>query len=339
LIDPPQVSPQGEPSHMSMVKRIVFVLLTVILVCAPIGLAELYLRYMGLGDPILYYANASYRYASVPNQRKVRQRGARVSIDSKGLRNTRDWSDPADAKILFIGDSVTWGGTYIDDAETFADGVCQRLARATGKSFVCGNAGANQYGTDNMAERIRYKDFNDETVLVVTLIAPDTRRGLADAEGSYFFSQRPPPPFRALWEAATFLTYRVYRYLRPISYRSTDDLRVAERSLQNLFDAIHATQRPGTTVLIVLSPLKDELGGHESALTKHVRAVLDRSGFEVLDLNAAVSAAVTKHFYYDSLHLDVQGHQFYADRIAARLAPALSQKLSIDFDHAPPRRQ
>jgi lysophospholipase L1-like esterase len=310
---------------MSTLKKVTFVLMTVVLACAPIGLAELYLRSIGLGNPILYYANASYRFAPFPNQRQLRRRGAQVTIDSKGLRSTRDWSDTADAKILFIGDSVTWGGTYIDDADTFADGVCQRLAQATAKSFVCGNAGANQYGTDNMAERIRYKDFNDETALVVTIITPDTTRGLAEADGRYFFSRRPPPPFRALWEAATFVTWRFYRYLRPIAYRSADDQRVAARSLQNLFDAIRETQRPGRAVLIVLSPLEDELGGHESMLTKHVQAILQHSGFDLLDLHAAVSAARSKDFYYDGIHLDVKGHHFYADQIAAKLAPALSR--------------
>jgi hypothetical protein len=184
---------------MSILKKVTFWLIIAVLIFTPIGLAELYLRYIGLGNPILYYANASYRYAPFPDQRQVRRHNARVSIDSKGLRNTKDWSDPAYAKILFIGDSVTWGGTDIDDADTFADGVCQRFAQATGKNFVCGNAGANQYGTDNMAERIRYKDFDDETALVVTLIAADTTRGLSDADGRFLFSRRPPPPFRALW--------------------------------------------------------------------------------------------------------------------------------------------
>ena len=313
------------PSRMTVIKRAVFVLLTVVLACAPIGLAEIYLRYAGLGDPILFYANASYRYAPLPNQRQLRQRGARVTIDSKGLRDTADWSANADAKILFVGDSVTWGGTYIDDADTFADGVCQRLAKATGKSFVCGNAGANQYGTDNMAERIRYKDFNDETALVVTLIAPDTTRGLAEADGRYFFSQRPPPPFRALWEALTFVTWRLYQHLRPVSYRSADDFRVAVRSLGDLFAAIRETERPGRTVLIVLSPLENELGGHESGLTRHVQAILQRSRFDLLDLHAAVSAVHSGDFYYDGIHLDVKGHRFYADQIAARLAPFMTR--------------
>jgi hypothetical protein len=288
---------------------------------SPIVLAEVYLRSIGLGHPILFYANASYRFAPQPNQKQSRLHGASVSIDSKGLRNSADWSDTADGKLLFIGDSVTWGGTYIDDKDLFSDGVCQRLGGLTGKKFICGNAGANQYGTDNMAERIRYKNVSDETTLVVTLIADDTLRGLVDAEGRYFFTRPPPQPFPALWEATTFATWVAYKYLRPVDYRSADDLRVAERSLANLFAAIRETDRPDRRVLIVLSPVERELNGHESELTKHVQAILARSGYPVLDLHAAVTGADGPGFYYDGLHLDVRGHHFYAEQIANALAP------------------
>ena len=293
----------------------------VALVLAPIVVAEAVLRYLGLGNPILYYTNASYRYAQQPNQKQARRRGATVTIDSKGLRAAKDWTSPADAKILFVGDSVTWAGTYIDDNDTFSEGTCVRLAQVIGKTFVCGSASANGYGTDNMAERIRYMNVDDETVLVVTLIAPDTVRGLADAEGQFLFTRRPPGPFRALWEAATFATWRMFRLLRPLATRRPDDdLKVAERSLANLFAALRETARPARKVLIVLSPIRDELGGRESDLTRHVRAALARSGFEVLDLHADVSGAMTPDFYYDRLHLDVRGHRFFAERIAHRLA-------------------
>jgi lysophospholipase L1-like esterase len=289
-------------------------------VLAPIVLAEMALRSLGVGNPILYYTNASYRYAQQPNQRQTRLRGASVTIDSKGLRATKDWTSRADAKILFVGDSVTWAGTYIDDNDTFSQGVCTRLERAAGKSYVCGSASANGYGTDNMAERIRYMNVDDETVLVVTLISPDTVRGLADADGQFLFTRRPPGPFRGLWEAATFATWRAFRLLRPLDVRQEDDdVRVAERSLANLFAALRETARPSRKVLIVLSPVRDELNGQESDLTRHVRGVLARSGFEVLDLHAEVSGAMTPDFYYDRLHLDVRGHRFYADRIAHRL--------------------
>jgi lysophospholipase L1-like esterase len=308
---------------MPKLKTVAFWLIAGMLVCAPVILAEVYLRSIGLGNPILFYANASYRFAPQPNQRQVRRRGAAVTVDSKGLRSTTDWGDPADGKLLFIGDSVTWGGTYIDDRDLFSEGVCRRLARATGKRYGCGNAGANQYGTDNMAERIRYKNVDDESVLVVTLIAHDAVRGRVDAEGRYFFMERPPPPFRALWEATTYLTWAAYKALRRETYRSDDDLRVAERSLENLFAAIRETQRPGRRVLIVLSPVESELAGNESPLTKHVRSALARSGVEWLDLHAPVAKALTPDFYYDGLHLDVAGHEFYADQIAAHLMTSM----------------
>src|SRR5262249_59735916 len=188
------------------------------------------------------------------------QGGAKVRSDSKGCGGVKDWTSPADGKLLFIGDSITWGGTYIDDEDTFAAGVCARLEQATGRSFVCGNAGANEYGTDNMAERIRYKTVDDETAVIVTLFSGDTVRGLQDADGSYFFTAPPPGPLRALWEAVTFLAWRAYRAMRPLeTRRGDDDFRVAERSLDNLFAAIRETQRPGRKVLLVFSPTEQEL--------------------------------------------------------------------------------
>jgi hypothetical protein len=305
---------------MGKAKRVVFWITLLAIVGLPIVVAELLLRHAGLGDPILFHANMSYRYAPQPNQSRARRGGARVTIDSKGFRAVRDWTSPADGKLLFIGDSVTWGGTYIDDEDTFAAGVCARLEQATARRFVCGNAGANQYGTDNMAERIRHKGVDDESVLVVTLISDDALRGLRDAEGPLLYTAPPPGPFKALWEATAFLVWELNRAMRPIRpVRSEQDSQVAERRLHTLFAAINETQRPGRRVLIVVSPTQIELGGNDTALTKVVRAVLARSGFDFLDLYGPVSAAHGPGFYYDGVHLDRRGHHFYADQIAQRL--------------------
>jgi len=303
-----------------MTNKVLSWLVAILLVCVGLAVTEVSLRGLGLGNPILFYTNASYRFAMQPNQHQVRQRGANVTIDSMGFRAVKDWATPAENKLLFIGDSITWGGTYIDDADTFAAGVCRRMEQATGQSFVCGNAGANQYGTDNMAERIRYKKVNDETALIVTLFSGDTLRGLQDADGSYFFTAPPPGPLRALWEAVTFLAWRAYRAMRPLeTRRGDDDLRVAERSLDNLFAAIRETQRPGRKVLLVFSPTEQELGGRETPFTRHVRTILERSGFDLLDLNPIVTAAHSTDFYYDGLHLETKGHRVYAEQIANRL--------------------
>jgi hypothetical protein len=89
-------------------RQALYMIVLVVVICTSIITAgELILRSIGLGDPILFYTTASYRFAPQPNQQQVRQRGAKVTIDSKGLRTAKDWTSPADGKLLFIGDSVT----------------------------------------------------------------------------------------------------------------------------------------------------------------------------------------------------------------------------------------
>src|ERR1700687_6204966 len=89
--------------------RFFFWIVLLVLLAVPAVLAELYLRSIGVGNPILYYADAAYRYAPRPNQRHVGRRGGTVTLDSKGLRGVKDWAAPADRKILFIRSSVTRG--------------------------------------------------------------------------------------------------------------------------------------------------------------------------------------------------------------------------------------
>jgi lysophospholipase L1-like esterase len=311
---------------MSKGKKAVFWVVLGAIILSPIVVAELVLRHVGLGNPVLYQTARSYRFAPRPNQSLVRQGGARVTIDSQGLRSTKDWASPAHGKLLFIGDSVTWGGTHIDDGDTFAAGVCARLEAATGNRFVCGNGGVNEYGLDNMAARIRFKTVQDESALVITLISEDALRGLRDADGAFVFERQPAGPFKALWEASAFLVWRLNRAMRPIDpLRGFEDYRVADLSFRNLFNAIRETDRPGRKVLFVISPLVAELHGRETGLTKMVQAAIERSGFPFLDLHEAVSAAVTPDFHYDGVHLDRRGHQFYADQIARRLLAEMGE--------------
>ena len=172
-------------------KRLVHWGVLILLVISPVLVVEIYLRAAGLGDPILYYENSSYRYAPVPNQQVTRRRGATVTIDFQGLRGVKEWTGPADTKVLFIGESITWSGTYIDDTQTFPHLTCVYLQEQLGGQFTCGNAGVNAYGTDNMAERIRFGHIRDENVIVVTIASLDALRGLLELGSLSYFSAPP----------------------------------------------------------------------------------------------------------------------------------------------------
>ncbi len=239
---------------MSRPARFFFWIIILAMLAAPVVLAEAYLRFIGLGNPILFNAESGYRFAPKPNQKQVGPHGAAITLDSKGLRGLKDWTAPADGKILFIGASATWGGSYIDDKDLFSSVVCERLEKTIHRNFTCGNAGVNAYGVDNMSARIRYRDYADEDAIVVALGSFNAVRGLTELDSLPYFTERPPGPFRALWESTTYGAWRLLQIMRAMEYDHSHDLLVAQHSIADLLAALRETDRPGRKVLIVLFP-------------------------------------------------------------------------------------
>jgi hypothetical protein len=297
--------------------------------------AELYLEHLGAGDPIIYYTNNTYRYAPLPNQHKQRLNGAWVTIDAKGLRTPEPWNADADARILFVGNSITWSGTSVDDRATFPYLACLHLEKRTGLRFTCGNAGVSAYGTDNMTARLRFEKF-DEHAVVVTLIYPDLLRGLTELQRNYFFSSTPKGPLPALWEVGTIGLFRLNHWLRHhslVHYGEagqkdpgpliSDDLAVAEESLRRLLTVLQQKQKEGKTVLVILSPLAHELGGKESAFTKLSRRLLSENRVPSLDMNGPVTQHYKEGFFTDDRHLGLEAHRLYGTAIADALSGRL----------------
>ena len=98
--------------------RLVFIFISCVLLIS-ITLCEFYLRYIGLGDPIRYDSNYIYGYAPKENQKKERLNGSIVTINELGLRTPFSWNKVNKERIIFIGDSITYGGSYIDDKKNF----------------------------------------------------------------------------------------------------------------------------------------------------------------------------------------------------------------------------
>jgi lysophospholipase L1-like esterase len=315
------LSDQKSPVRTRVLVRLFFWFLLPVLLLLPFVAAEIYLRSIGVGDPVLYYGNTSYRFAPWPNQKHVGLNGAMTTIDSKGFRGVKEWTAPAYGKILFIGSSITWGGPSIDDKDLYTNIVCVRLEKSLHRDFTCGNAAVNSYGTENMAERIRYGDA-DESVIVVTIGTFHPTRGLTDLDSTPYLTVPPPAAFKALWETIAFAAWHLLHRLRPIYYQDKENnLRVAERRLHNLFDALRETDRPGRKVLMVFMPSKEEIKGNKTDLTRQVRTVLKNSQLDFLDLLEVIAAApsVDDLFLADGTHLNRAGHAFVGQQIAQKV--------------------
>ena len=69
---------------------------------------------------MIYYSNIFYGYSPKENQKKSRLKKVSVSINDVGLRSIYNWKNNSKKKIIFIGDSVTYGGSFLDDRQIFS---------------------------------------------------------------------------------------------------------------------------------------------------------------------------------------------------------------------------
>src|SRR5204862_432522 len=101
-------------------------------------------KFTGMGHPVLFYANPVYGYRMLPNQETWRFGGAHFKINNLGLRAREDWDRGTRDKILFVGDSVTYGGNRIANEDLFSELATQGLP-----GFHSGNAGVPNWGVEN----------------------------------------------------------------------------------------------------------------------------------------------------------------------------------------------
>ena len=114
-----------------------------------IKILELSLRILGFGDPLIYKNNNNYFPKA--NQDLRRFKGSKVIINNLGMRSNDEWvNEKKHKKILFFGDSVTYGGSYIDNNELFTEKLCILI-----KNYLCGNYGVNGYKIQNISNRIK----------------------------------------------------------------------------------------------------------------------------------------------------------------------------------------
>ena len=197
-----------------MKKKIFYFLITIIILLVPLILTDIYLKYIGLGDPLRYDSDYVYGYAPKNNQIKKRLNGSTITINDVGLRGQYNWSDNFNTKkIVFFGDSVTFGGSYIDDKKTFAYLACKDDKL---KNYICGNAGVNAYGIHNIIYRSRYDERIKKIDIKVFIIVPDDfYRGLQNSKTAHFYLNNKKFIFSGIVEALNFVTtkYDINSYL------------------------------------------------------------------------------------------------------------------------------
>lgn len=131
-----------------------------VLVSALVVLLEFTLRFaFGFCDALLYQSSDNYEYIAQPNQDRHRF-GAHIHYNSYSQRNEEP--DSTRVKILGLGDSVIFGGTWMDQ-----DSLATTLfSNETGMQML--NISAGSWGPDNCAAYLKEKGtFGAKAMILV----------------------------------------------------------------------------------------------------------------------------------------------------------------------------
>lgn len=177
----------GSPSVFERNQRLTLVALIVFGCVLLLVVAEIAARLiLGLGDRVLYQSSPLFGYRPQPDQLVYRRGGAEIRINNLGLRADRDWDSTRENKVLFLGNSVTYGGSYIGTTELFSP-----LAVEGAEGYFAGNAGVNGWGVENIHALIVGNGFTPASIYVSVLQEMDFYRGLSKLAGKAFWTHKP----------------------------------------------------------------------------------------------------------------------------------------------------
>jgi lysophospholipase L1-like esterase len=249
---------QSISSRFHQRAAIVLLCAAILLVCVEAGLRWRF----GLGRPLLIYLDESYGYAYRPAQ-DLKRFGNRVYYNHEGLRSEELQPIPGGVheRILCVGDSITNGGTVIDQNETYPY-ILQRQLLKSGLRVQVLNASAGGWAMENELNYLQAKGLYQSRIVILEIASHDlyqkksTKNDVADNPNF-----PTTPPLSATSELlARYLLPRIVNYSKLFWREYSDPMTKAEyqecRSL--LGRMVSLVRHQNAAAIVMLIPDRDE---------------------------------------------------------------------------------
>lgn len=292
---------------------------------------------LGLGTPPLLQADSTIGYVFQANQETYRF-GNRVHINEYHQRSEDlpETPDTETTRVLFLGDSVTWGGVLTGQLETIPEETEEILARQCDTPVEALNASAGSWSIGNLEAYIeRFGVFRSDTVVLQIgthdLTQPKSKAGIVGKHPSFPNEN----PTLAIEELIT-------RYLWPRLQSRLPDLGGAggpsqsnsstaqdtgpadqlTRNLAYLRSLVNRTREANTPVAILHTPNRGEVtssGEGPTAPQRRAQFLRVADSLEVPVVNLVdgwAGRAGTRKLYRDHVHLNQKGNRAIADILA-----------------------
>lgn len=305
------------------------------------GGSELILRAKGFGNPIVYRLDPRVGYFPAPNQ-DVHRYGGEIHINAFGMRSSNVTAEKpvGTFRILMLGDSTLYGGSYIDQREIYASRLEDLLNQKPGLlpgspqkvEVLC--MGVNGWGPQH--ELAFVKEFGLFQADLVMVMGPpaDAYRPRYGIEQFPFFAEghRPAFAWQEFWEHLRWEYKQRFTSTNLNVYGSTDPEPVLVEGLESWWWIAVMAHDQNTRIDFEFLPNEDE--AREGRANEWTQPILDQLHPALARLGASDAYPVAffrshlafAKLYHDGAHLDSSGHKIYASYLRDRVLGMASAK-------------
>lgn len=301
-----------------------------VLVSALVVLLEFTLRFaFGFCDALLYQSSDNYEYIAQPNQNRHRF-GAHIHYNSYSQRNEEP--DSTRVKILGLGDSVIFGGTWMDQ-----DSLATTLfSNETGMQML--NISAGSWGPDNCAAYLKEKGTFGAKAMILVCSSHDAYDVMSFTPVVGFYPTYPERQYRlAIVELMDrYLMPRVRSFFLKQKQRLDPDAAVVNKMSQKFVAKKSLLFNPGFDKLKNMADsLHIPFGVYLHAETGELmQGSYNEMGYEIMEwaekngvpLMKGMDRGENESMYKDMIHLNGKGQKHLAASLKVMVTELLLSK-------------
>lgn len=301
-----------------------------VLVSALVVLLEFTLRFaFGFCDALLYQSSDNYEYIAQPNQNRHRF-GAYIHYNSYSQRNEEP--DSTRVKILGLGDSVIFGGTWMDQ-----DSLATTLfSNETGMQML--NISAGSWGPDNCAAYLKEKGTFGAKAMILVCSSHDAYDVMSFTPVVGFYPTYPERQYRlAIVELMDrYLMPRVRSFFLKQKQRLDPDAAVVNKMSQKFVAKKSLLFNPGFDKLKNMADsLHIPFGVYLHAETGELmQGSYNEMGYEIMEwaekngvpLMKGMDRGENESMYKDMIHLNGKGQKHLAASLKVMVTELLLSK-------------
>lgn len=301
-----------------------------VLVSALVVLLEFTLRFaFGFCDALLYQSSDNYEYIAQPNQNRHRF-GAYIHYNSYSQRNEEP--DSTRVKILGLGDSVIFGGTWMDQ-----DSLATTLfSNETGMQML--NISAGSWGPDNCAAYLKEKGTFGAKAMILVCSSHDAYDVMSFTPVVGFYPTYPERQYRlAIVELMDrYLMPRVRSFFLKQKQRLDPDAAVVNKMSQKFVAKKSLLFNPGFDQLKNMADsLHIPFGVYLHAETGELmQGSYNEMGYEIMEwaekngvpLMKGMDRGENESMYKDMIHLNGKGQKHLAASLKVMVTELLLSK-------------